>query len=49
MKLKVKVALLGLGAALLNFPFNLGNFGSEACARMWGDFLGDALILSVVD
>ncbi len=46
MKLKVKMALLGLGASIFAFPFLLE---SEACARFWGDFLGDALFLSMVD
>lgn len=46
MKLRIKIAMLGLSASLLALPWM---FGSEACAKMWGDFLGDALILSIVD
>ena len=46
MKLRIKIALLGLSATLLASPWM---FGSEACAKMWGDFFGDLLILNVVD
>lgn len=46
MKLRIKIAMLGLGAALLGSPWMIG---SEACAKMLGDFLGDALFLSMVD
>jgi hypothetical protein len=45
MKFKVKMALLGVGATLFNFSF----LDSSGCARFWGDFLGDALLLSMVD
>jgi hypothetical protein len=46
MKLKFKTALLGLGAAVFALPFLLE---PEACGRFWGDFLGDALFLSMID
>jgi hypothetical protein len=46
MKLKFKMALLGLGASVFAFPFLLD---ANACARFWGDFLGDALLLSMID
>lgn len=45
MKLKFKMALLGLGATLFNFSF----VGLDGCARFWGDFLGDVLFLSMID
>lgn len=46
MKRKFKMALLGLGATVFAFPFILE---ADACARFWGDFLGDALLLSLID
>ena len=42
MKLKLKLALLGLGAGAIAFQL-------ATCARLWGDFFGDTLILRVVD
>jgi hypothetical protein len=42
MKLKFKIALLGLSAGMI--ALQLCN-----CARFWGDMLGDALILTAVD
>ncbi|MBU0618388.1 MAG: hypothetical protein KKI02_11775 [Planctomycetes bacterium] len=45
MRLKFKLALLGLGATIFDFAI----LGSDACARFWGDFLGDALFLSMID
>jgi len=46
MKLKFKMALLSLGATVFAFPFVLD---ADACARFWGDVVGDALFLSLVD
>jgi hypothetical protein len=45
MRLKFKVALLALGATIFDFAI----LGLDACARFWGDFLGDALFLSMID
>lgn len=42
MKLRLKVALLGLSAGMIALQF-------FNCARWWGDVLGDALWLRAVD
>jgi len=42
MRIKLKLALLGLGAGAIALQI-------ATCARFWGDFLGDAVFLRAVD
>ena len=42
MKLKFKLALLALSGGMIAFQFT-------NCARFWGDMVGDAIFLSIVD
>ena len=48
MKLRFKVALLSLSAGMMTLCWG-GLGGWEGCGRFWGDVVGDAIWLGIVD